>query len=195
MSLRERGLSLDELHIELLEPTARYLGALWDEDKVDFVDVTIGLNRLQRLVHYFAGLDDVMPYDDKRRALIVAAPGEQHILGNTIVQRFLRAAGWYVCSAQAVQVDDLLRMVAQEWFGVIGISLSTEGQIGGLTELMVAIREASLNRSVGVMVGGPAFTHRPELALEVGADGTAVNAPAAVMLAKKLLVRSISPEG
>lgn len=195
LSLRELGLSLDKLHVELLEPTARYLGELWDADKVDFVDVTIGLNRLQRLVHHFARLDDVMPYDDKRRALIVTAPGEQHILGNTIVQRFLRAAGWYVCNVQGLEVDDLRGLVANEWFGVVGISVSTEQQIGGLSDLVVAIREASLNKHVGVMVGGPVFTHSPERALEFGADGTAVNAPAAVLLAKKLLVRSISSEG
>jgi MerR family transcriptional regulator, light-induced transcriptional regulator len=96
---------------------------------------------------------------------------------------------------QGLDADDLRGLVANEWFGVVGISVSTEQQIGGLSDLVVAIREASLNKHVGVMVGGPVFTHSPERALEFGADGTAVNAPAAVLLAKKLLVRSISSEG
>ena len=86
LSLRNAGLSLDLLHLELLEPTARHLGELWEADRLDFIDVSIGLDRLQRLVHVFAGLDDVPPYDEKRRALIVTTPDEQHILGNTIVQ-------------------------------------------------------------------------------------------------------------
>jgi MerR family transcriptional regulator, light-induced transcriptional regulator len=36
------------------------------------------------------------------------------------------------------------------------------------------------------MVGGPVFVKRPELAVRVGADAAAVNAPAAVILAQKL---------
>jgi len=39
---------------------------------------------------------------------------------------------------------------------------------------------------IGIMVGGPVFTANPELALEVGADSTAINAPTAVLLAQKL---------
>ena len=54
-------------------------------EKSVFLDVTTGLNRLQRLVDDFAGLDDIPPYDKKRRALIVTTPDEQHIFGSTIV--------------------------------------------------------------------------------------------------------------
>ena len=54
LKLRDGGISLDTLHTELLEPTARHLGELWDEDKVDFLDVTIGVRRLQELVHTFS---------------------------------------------------------------------------------------------------------------------------------------------
>ena len=34
--------------------------------RIDFVDVTLGVARLQRLVHVFEGLDQVPDYDDKR---------------------------------------------------------------------------------------------------------------------------------
>lgn len=36
------------------------------------------------------------------------------------------------------------------------------------------------------MVGGPPFCESPDLAARVGADATAVNAPAAVLLAQRL---------
>ena len=78
--------------MELLEPTARHLGELWQEDTIDFVDVTLGVSKLQRLVHVFAGLDHVAPYDDKRKVLLASAPGDQHSLGNSMVQKFFRAA-------------------------------------------------------------------------------------------------------
>jgi hypothetical protein len=53
------------------------------------------------------------------------------------------------------------------------------------------VREASLNRTIGIMVGGPCFESHDERVSMVGADGTARNGPAAAILAKKLLVRSL----
>ena len=40
--MRNRGLSMQTLYLELLEPTARHLGEMWDRDECDFVDVTLG---------------------------------------------------------------------------------------------------------------------------------------------------------
>jgi methylmalonyl-CoA mutase cobalamin-binding subunit len=161
-------------------------------EKSVFLDVTTGLNRLQRLVDDFAGLDDIPPYDKKRRALIVTTPDEQHIFGNTIVQRVFRAGGWYVGSGPVATIEDASAIVSREWFRIVGFSLAADKHMGSLARSVSAVREASQNRTVGLMVGGPAFTDRPDRAIEVGADGTAVNAPAAVILAKKLLVPSLS---
>ncbi len=192
LGLRDRGLSLEMLHLELLEPAARYLGELWDNDNLDFLDAAIGVTRLQHLVHMFAGLDEVALYDDKRRALIVTTPGERHSFGNMMVQKFLRAGGWYVCSCPGAEIEQISAIVAQEWIGVIGFSMSADTHIDTLASSVAAVRAASMNPDIGVMAGGPAFTRNPQLALEIGADGTATNAPAAVVLAKKLLVRSIT---
>jgi hypothetical protein len=46
--MRDRGLFMKTLYMELLEPTARYLGEMWNKDDCDFVDVTIGVGRLQK---------------------------------------------------------------------------------------------------------------------------------------------------
>jgi len=37
------------------------------------------------------------------------------------------------------------------------------------------------------MVGGPVFNTRPELAVELGADGTATDGPAALIQARRLV--------
>ena len=47
-------------------------------------------------------------------------------------------------------------------------------------------KEVALPKRIAVMVGGPMFSANPHLAIEVGADDTAVNAPAAVLVAQKL---------
>lgn len=192
LRLKDRGISLDSLHTELLEPTARHLGELWNEDRIDFVDVTLGVARLQRLVHVFEGLDQIPDYDEKRRVLLACAPGEQHSLGSSIVQKFLRAAGWHVWTCATPRMEDVADLAAQEWFGVVGFSLSSDLHREGLAEAIARVRELSLNPRVGIMVGGSAISRHPEWVDEVGADGTAANGPAAVILAKKLLAASLS---
>jgi methanogenic corrinoid protein MtbC1 len=189
--LRDRGLSLDQLHDELLEPTARHLGELWEADRIDFVDVAVGVSKLQRLVHHFARLDAIPPYDDRLRALIATTPGDSHSFGNAIVQKFLRASGWHVCACSAPGLDDVASLVADEWFAVIGFSVSTDQCLDALASAIGRVRDVSLNRTIGIMVGGPCFKRHDERVAMVGADGTARNGPAAVILAKKLLVRSL----
>lgn len=120
LKLKDAGISLDRLHTELLEPTARRLGDLWTEDKIDFVDVTLGVARLQRLVHVFEGLDQVPDYDEKRTVLLACAPGEQHSFGSSIVQKFLRAAGWRVWTCSTPNMEEATDLVAREWVAVVG---------------------------------------------------------------------------
>ena len=189
--LRERGISLDNLHLELLEPSARRLGELWTEDAIDFVDVTIGVARLQRIVHHFAELEHVQPYDDKRRALIMVAPGEDHSFGNQMVQRFMRAAGWDVMIMPGGNMVQVIELLSREWLAVVGFSISGDTHIESLTRTIKAIRTQSLNPHIGVMIGGAMVAERPELVAQIGADGTAVNAAAAVILAKKLLAEAL----
>ena len=53
------------------------------------------------------------------------------------------------------------------------------------------VRRRSLNPRIGIMIGGSAVARDPELVARVGADGTAANGPAAVILAKKLLAAAL----
>ena len=46
-----RGASVETLYLDLLAPTARHLGDLWDADVCDFTEVTVGLGRLQQVLH------------------------------------------------------------------------------------------------------------------------------------------------
>lgn len=191
LKLKDGGVSLDDLHAELLEPAARRLGELWEDDTVDFVDVTIGVSRLQRLVHVFEGLDQVPGYDDKRRVLLACAPGEQHSLGSTIVQKFLRSAGWHVWTCASPRIDEPADLVSREWFGVVGFSLSADTHVEALAAAIARLRAVSLNPRIGVMVGGSAVTRDPAIVARLGADGTAANGPATVLLAKKLLAAAL----
>lgn len=184
--LRDRGLSMDALFVELLEPTARYLGEMWDQDKCDFIDVTIGVGRLQQLLAFFNDNHAVPALDERRHVLMAMTPGNQHSFGVAIVERFLRAGGWHVQTELSGTADDIAATVHQRWFAVAGLTIGSERQIESLKSTIALLRAQSHNPAIGIMVGGPVFTADPTLAKEVGADATAPNAPTAVLVAQKL---------
>ena len=184
--LRDRGLAMETLFVELLEPTARHLGALWDNDECDFIDVTLGVARLQKLLAIFNFTHDVPALDARRSVLMAATPGNQHFFGVTMVEKFLLAAGWQVRTELSSTADEIAEVASLEWFAVVGLTIGSDRQIEQLRSTIAQIRRRSRNPSIGVMVGGPIFAEQPTLVQAVGADATAPNAPAAVLVTQKL---------
>jgi methanogenic corrinoid protein MtbC1 len=121
--------------------------------------------------------------------LLVPAPGEQHVLGLIIVGDYFRRAGWDVWGEPPATSDDLPNVVQNEWFDVVGLSVGCEVRVDVLAAEIEAIRQASRNRGIGVMVGGPLFNKYPELVAQVGADATAKDGRDAVVQAARLAER------
>ncbi|MEI6643895.1 MAG: cobalamin B12-binding domain-containing protein [Novosphingobium sp.] len=186
LMLRDRGLAMETLFLELLEPAARHLGHLWDNDECDFIDVTLGVARLQKLLATFNGSHMLPGLDSRRNVLMAMTPGDQHYFGASMVQRFLEGAGWDVEPAFDRSAAEIARVASSQWFAVAGLTVGSERSLPSLEETIRLIRRESRNQMIGVMVGGPLFTANPALAKEVGADGTASNAPTAVLMAQKL---------
>jgi MerR family transcriptional regulator, light-induced transcriptional regulator len=124
---------------------------------------------------------------DGRRILLLPAPGEQHTLGLAMVAEFFRRAGWSVVGDEAARTSDPAALVRGEWFDVVGISAGSDARLDWLKAGIGAVRNASRNRAVRVIVGGPPFTANPAMAQEVGADGTAVDGQQAPKIAEQLL--------
>ena len=186
LGMKQQGIPLDVLFVELLEPAARHLGKLWEDDRCDFVDVTLGVARLQKLLAVFNDTHTISAFGDMRRVITATTSGEQHRFGLAMVEKFLLAAGWDVHSEAGSTAESVAAAVQNEWFAVAGLTLSCESRLDALADLIKTIREQSCNKSIGVMVGGPLFIRRPELALRVGADAAALSAPSAASLAQKL---------
>lgn len=184
--LKDGGLSMERLFVELLEPAARELGRMWDHDECDFVEVTLGVGRLQQMLSLFNSSFDLPALSDKRKVCMIAIANEPHSFGVAMVEKFLWAGGWTVRSERDVTLRQVAPLVRADWFAVVGLTASSDRHLGALAETITAIRRHSRNPAVGIMVGGPPFAARPGLAAEVGADATAANATTAVLLAQKL---------
>ena len=186
---RERGVSLEAVYLDLLAPSARHLGSLWEEDLCDFTEVTLGLWRLHQVLRELspAFQSEVERGDPGHRILLAPGPGEQHMFGLIMVADFFRRAGWNVLSGPVQTTDEIAGMVRDEWFAVIGLSIGCGTRLDALSSCIRSVRRASRNQEIGVMVGGPMFIEHPELVALVGADATAIDGRQAVLQAQTLV--------
>lgn len=190
MRLRRRGAESDQLLMHLLAPVARRLGELWETDESDFVSVTVGLGHLQTIMRELGRMaaPPMVKTGAKRRALLSTVPGEQHTFGLLVIEDHLRRGGWEVEGAMATAyAEELVARVKKEWFAVIGLSMSDSRWRDSARSGVLALRRASRNRDIFVLVGGLAFQKEPDLIEEVGADAAAQGGPEAVYLAEKYL--------
>jgi methanogenic corrinoid protein MtbC1 len=174
-SVRQRGVSLDGICLNLLAPAAQELGLLWEEDECDFMQVTVGLCRLHQVLRELSphfNVDSIELCADKR-VLLASMPGEQHTFGISLVAQYLRRAGWDVWQEYPTCSADILDIMRQNSFTVVGLSVGIDSRLDEVQALIQAIRNSSKNRAVGVLVGGPVLVARPEIATSIGADATA----------------------
>lgn len=188
-ALCARDVPLESIFLDLMAPAARRLGELWGADVCSFTDVTVALGRLQQMLRLLsrAFYDETHTWEYGRRALLVAAPGEQHTFGSLMVAEFLRRAGWDVACEPGVSRREMLASVQNEWFAVVGISVSSDQHLDDLASVIRRIRRESLNSHVSVMVGGNVFIEHPDYVTLVGADATAMDARQAVDQAENVL--------
>lgn len=186
----DAGMSLEELYLRFLAPTARLLGTWWEEDRCSFTDVTLGLGQLQRLVHEFGGPPERAGAHPPRNAILSPVPGEQHTFGLTLLGEFFRNAGWTTVFDPAPSVDSILETVGSQACNVAAFSLSRAELLDDLRDLIRAARRVSCRPNLAVLVGGRIFAENPHRAADVGADGTATTARDAVALAERLAERT-----
>jgi methanogenic corrinoid protein MtbC1 len=188
-SILARGIAFDTVMVDLLAPTARLLGEMWEDDRCDFVDVTMGLWRLQEVVHEIALRlpADRIAAAGGRRALFASMPGDQHNFGTVVIDEIFRRDGWLTDRMSDAETADLLNRAAQDWYDMIGLTISCDCHIAELPAIIAALRNVSKNSQLCVMVGGRVFSADPALAVQVGADGTARDARAALKVAVALV--------
>lgn len=184
--LRSRGLSVEQIYLGLFQPAARRIGELWVADLCSFVDVTLAVGTMQRSMRIL-GEDfhrNGRAAHETRAALLASLPGDQHTFGLAMVGEFFRRSGWTVSTTSVASIDDLVASVASRWFAVVGLSISRDDLLGDVPRVVDRLREASINRGLGIMVGGPAVVNCPELAARTGADAVSRNAAEALLQAE-----------
>ena len=189
--LMDAGVSIEGIYLDLLAPTAISLGESWESDACDFVEVTVAVGRLQRVLrdvsHLF--IAGGTRSDTVGSALLSCVPGEQHTLGLFMVAEFFIRDGWGVRIGAPISQPELSAMVRESSYDVVGFSVACASRLSTLKQTIRRVRRESQNRDVVVLVGGQAFINDPSLVARVGADGTSIDARSAPSSARVLIPR------
>lgn len=183
------GSSVETVYVDLLAPAARRLGEYWEEDSHDFVDVTMGLWRIQEILRE---LTLRIPPKSKeghgqRSALFSTMPGEQHSFGTLMVAECFQRAGWDADVMIEPTQSELTGKFAGRHYDLIGLTVSCDCSTASLCSLVKAIKSVSSNPDIRIMMGGRVINEQPDLIEKCGADATAIDAPSAVALANDLV--------
>lgn len=119
--------------------------------------------------------------------VIGSVDGDIHDIGKNLVAMLLKGAGFEVNDlGVSVKKETFLETIqAREGKIILGLSALITPTLDEMPIVIEALKEAGLRDRVKVMVGGAPVTE--EFAEEIGSDGTAADAAAAVALAKRLM--------
>ncbi|MCX7284804.1 MAG: cobalamin B12-binding domain-containing protein [Novosphingobium sp.] len=185
----DHGASVESIFVDLLAASARRLGQHWEEDECDFLDVTMGLWRLQEVMRQVAlrhpAQTQIGPRG--RSALFSPLPGDEHSLGALMVEEVFARAGWQTDVLINPKRRELLQIIAEKQFDLVGLTITCDCTTGLVADLISAIRSISRAPKVQILIGGQMVNAKPGIVEEVGADGTAVDASSFLALADRLV--------
>lgn len=185
-SMMAEGVGMDAIYLNLLGATARMLGELWEQDKIGFVDVTMGLCTLHQVLFRLApARTEHSDSPGTRRVLFAPVPGEDHVFGALIVARFFNRTGWRTWTETSISEVDLVDLIRVERFHLIGLSIACDVHHGALARTVEKIR--MLPNAPRIMIGGHACDIDATLPERVGADASSSDPASAVQIAEQLV--------
>jgi MerR family transcriptional regulator, light-induced transcriptional regulator len=184
--LRAQPLSVSR-RLSLLEIAAQRIGENWVCDNLNFVDVTTAVGRLQSV---FRRQVQEHPAILHRRgggqALIMPAPGEEHVFGCLFVENLFRAAGWATSLSLQTDPAGWVELAGARRPDVICISWSSERWTETLAGCLGRLRR---NFAGQIIIGGTAAVENAAPLVRMGADFVTGSPQSALDYAKRNLLK------
>ena len=184
------GRSVAEVFETIIAPAMTEVGRLWHLNEATVADehyVTTATHNAIALLR--TKLPRATP--NGKRALATSVGGDLHDVGIRMVADLLESEGWQVeCLGANMPTGDLVAHAVDDvgtpQFDLVALSASTGLAVRSMANAVSALREASANGHLAIMVGGGPFAMIPDLWQVVGADGCARCASEAVRVAKEI---------
>ncbi len=142
LQARRTGVDIEAIYLGYIAGASRRLGKMWEDDKLSFIEVSLGTGRLYRIIrglrHAIAPV--VLEGRHQMPALFVLTPDETHTLGIEMAADLFRRGGGDadVCIGQTH--DDILALAETRHYGVIVLVAHSDRVIPQLIQLSVALR-------------------------------------------------------
>ncbi len=197
-SLMANGVGSEEIQQRYVPDVARYLGELWANDMASFVDVTVGTARLQEL---FRDNDDAAmarwarPGIPLGRSVLMVIPRfEQHSLGAFVAADDMRRHGLWVQMAIYLDPTELVALINESRFSMLGITLGAPENVERTAELVAFMRENS-HALPPIVIGGHAVEKVKDAASRCGADHAVRSVSEAIELCDLSFTARVSGPG
>lgn len=123
------------------------------------------------------------------KVVLGTVKGDMHDIGKNLVSMMCEGAGFEVIDlGKNIGPDDFVKAVKEISPDIVGMSALLTTTMRAMEHTINALQEAGLRDKVKVMVGGAPVTQ--SFADQIGADGYASNAAAAVDMAKQFVNHS-----
>ncbi len=183
-----------KLLVEVAAPVLRNVGEMWqDAEDFSLAQAYVASKIVEDILEkYGQTLNQTFDGKPSKGPVVIGNIEEDlHGMGRKIVKSFLKADGWQVHDLGVdVEPARFIKEAQKNHARVIGISAMMYTAAEHIREVRHEMDRTGLSGNVPLAVGGAVFRLRPELAMELGADGFAVNAFEACDLFEGLLNRS-----
>jgi corrinoid protein of di/trimethylamine methyltransferase len=183
------GLAPSSLVDEALIPAMDEAGRLFEAGEFFVPELLVAARALKASQALITPLLAGSPSAARGRVAIGTVKGDMHDIGKNLVVALLQGGGFEVIDLGAdVPPEKFVAAVTDQRADIVGLSALLTTTMLQMKHTVRALDAAGVRGSVKVMVGGAPVTQR--FADDVGADGYADNAAAALALARRLMDRS-----
>ncbi len=170
-SMRADGVAAEDIYLTHLAGAARMLGDWWEQDKVNFSQVTVASSRMFAIMRSMRHLFEPVVPAHTKSAIFASVPGEDHTMGVRMAADLFRKEGWEISLKVGLDHEALVAEIEQEPTGIVGLSISGRHSVDELSRLVVALH-ISCPQAYLLVSGQDIHQAKPMLTL-MGIDGIA----------------------
>jgi methanogenic corrinoid protein MtbC1 len=181
------GVSIRELYLDVFQPVQREIGRLWQNNEISVAEEHFCTASTQALMGRF--YPQILATPRVGRKVVAACVGDElHEIGARMVADFFELEGWdSIYLGANTPAAALVDLVCRERPDLVALGVTMTYHLDTAEKQIARLRANARCSAVKVLVGGYVFQRHAALWRNVGADGCAPDAAAAVTVGKRLI--------
>lgn len=168
-----QGVSREDMADYYIPQLSIQMGAQWCADELGFVDVTIGVSRLQMMLRDLgsAWTADHLTKACASTVLLIVPQDAHHTLGALVLAGQLRRKGFSVCLNLGLNVNEITAKMQQTEFDAVFLSASQSEKLASLRKIVEVVK-CSTPKPPPVVIGGGILSVQTEknVRIQTGAN-------------------------